>query len=64
MHAIHEAATKYDDLIAKRYTGMPVTTLDALGFNGAEIQVLPVGPVLTGGQPSHLAVALVILAAN
>jgi len=62
LHIIHETTTKYDDFVIVGHTGVPATSLYAVV--GAEVYVLPVGPICTCRQPSNFAITFVILPTN
>lgn len=62
LHIVHVTAAKDDNLVSICDACVPVTSLHA--FYGVELDILPLGPVLTRREPGNFTVALMILAAN
>ena len=62
LHIVHVTAAKDNNLVSICDAWVPVTSLYA--FHGVELEILPLGLVLTRHQPGNFVVALMILATN
>ena len=59
LHAIHEAPSEDDDLVAEDAAAVTVPAGDAV--DGAVVNVLPVRPVRSGHEPGDFIVTFVVL---